>query len=75
MVKRDERMNKNDSWNFETWACLPDIEKIEYFIRYRGFIPIQGSKTNDLFVHNNIVISIRKLRVNTGNKESYKGDK
>jgi len=69
MVKCDEKMNKNDSWNFETWACLSELDKIEYFIRGQGFIPIHRSKTNDLFTHNNIVISIRKLRTSTVNKE------
>ena len=58
----DENMDSNDSWGFETWAQLSDLEKIKQFILYRGFKMIQSSSINDIFVHDNFVISIRKLR-------------
>ena len=61
-------MDIRKSIGLESWANLPEIDKIKQFIMYRGFKMIQSSSINDLFVQNNIVISIRKLRVNENEK-------
>ena len=61
-------MDIRKSIGLESWANLPEIEKIKQFIMYQGFKMIQSSSINDLYVQKNIVISIRKLRMSTNEK-------
>ena len=57
-------MKNRKSYSFETWAQLPDVVKIEQFLKYQGFKLIYNNSINDLYTHDGVVISIRKLRMN-----------